>query len=327
MKKNPDTGSLSPFNFEQIVNEVPELLKFRFELDTRSFDPPMDSSNIQPDFWLSLAEIIRVNYDRYDGFVILHGTDTMSYTASALSFMIENLSKPIILTGSQLPIGEIRTDGRENLLSALEVAAAYKEGKPLIPEVCILFDNVLYRGNRTFKYNARSFNAFKSENYPALANAGIDVRYHLPYVHTVDFSKPVRFNTNFDSNVASLALFPGINRKVVNSILNIEGLKGVVLETFGSGNAPTYGWFIEELEAAINRGMVIVNISQCRGGSVNMENYETGRLLKKVGVLTGYDMTFEAAIVKLMYLFGQKLPLEDIKRLFEQSLAGEMSLV
>jgi L-asparaginases, type I len=324
MVRNPETGSLSPFNFEQIVEEVPELSKFNFELDTRSYFPPVDSSNIQPDFWISIAEIIRKNYDRYDGFVILHGTDTMSYTASALSFMIQNLTKPIILTGSQLPIGEVRTDGRENLLSAVEVAAAYKGGKPLIPEVCILFDNMLLRGNRAFKYNAQSFKAFKSENYPSLATAGIEVQYNLPYVRKVDFSQPVRFNMKFDNSVATLALFPGISQKVVHSILNIEGVKGVILETFGSGNAPTYPWFIEELDAAIKRGMVIVNVSQCRGGSVNMESYETGRLLKKMGVLTGSDITFEAAIVKLMYLFGQKLDASEIKYQFEHSLAGEL---
>lgn len=324
MKRNPETGSLSPFNFEQIVDEVPELSKFNFALDTISFDPPVDSSNIQPEFWQNLAEQVQLNYDKYDGFVILHGTDTMSYTATALSFMIQNLTKPIILTGSQLPIGEVRTDGRENLLSAVEVAAAYKEGKPLIPEVCILFDNVLYRGNRTFKYNAQSFKAFRSENYPELATAGIEVQYHLPYVRKVDFTQPVLFNSNFDPSVVTLALFPGISQKVVNSILNIDGVKGVVLETFGSGNAPTYPWFIAELDAAIKRGVVIVNVSQCRGGSVNMESYETGRLLKNMGVLTGIDITFEAAIVKLMYLFGQNYSSSEIKEKFELSLAGEM---
>lgn len=327
MKRNPETGSLFPFNFKQIVDEVPELTKFNFSLETISFDPPVDSSNIQPEFWKRIAETIEVNYDRFDGFVILHGTDTMSYTATALSFMIQNLTKPIILTGSQLPIGEIRTDGRENLLSAVEVAAAYKGGKPLIPEVCILFDNVLYRGNRTFKYNAQSFKAFRSENYPALATAGIDVQYHLPYVRKVDFSEPVMFNTRLDTCVASLTLFPGISQKVVNAVLNIEGIKGVVLETFGSGNAPTYSWFIEELDTAIKRGVVIVNVTQCRGGSVNMDSYETGRLLKDMGVLTGIDITFEAAIVKLMYLFGQNYTYTEVKEKFELSLAGEMEMV
>lgn len=324
MKRDIETGSLVPFNFKQIQEEVPELSKFHFTLDTISYDPPADSSNIQPEFWKSLAEIIKANYKKYDGFVILHGTDTMSYTASALSFMIQNLTKPIILTGSQLPIGEIRTDGRENLLSAVEVAAAYKEGKPLIPEVCIMFNNHLYRGNRTFKYNAHTFNAFASENYPALAVAGIDVQYHLPYVRQVDFSQPVRFNTKFNPNVATLTLFPGISQEVVHAILNIKGVKGVVLETFGSGNAPTYPWFLDELDAAIKRGVVIVNITQCRGGAVNMESYATGVLLKKMGVISGADMTYEAAIVKLMFLFGQNLPVEEVKHQFETSLTGEM---
>lgn len=324
MKRDVETGSLVPFNFKQIQEEVPELSKFHFALDTISYDPPVDSSNIQPEFWQSITEIIKANYKKYDGFVILHGTDTMSYTASALSFMIQNLTKPIILTGSQLPIGEIRTDGRENLLSAVEVAAAYKEGKPLIPEVCVLFNNHLYRGNRTFKYNAHAFNAFRSENYPALAVAGIDVQYHLPYVRKVDFSQSVRFNTKLDGNVASLTLFPGISQSVVHAVLNIKGVKGVVLETFGSGNAPTYPWFLDELEDAIKRGLVIVNVTQCRGGAVNMESYETGLLLKKMGVITGSDITIEAAIVKLMFLFGQNYAVDEVKRQFESSLAGEM---
>jgi L-asparaginase len=326
MKRDLETGSLVPFNFKQIQEEVPELAKFNFRLDTISYDPPVDSSNIQPEFWVSIADIIKANYQKYDGFVILHGTDTMSYTATALSFMIQNLTKPIILTGSQLPIGEIRTDGRENLLSAVEVAAAYKEGKPLIPEVCILFNNHLYRGNRTFKYNAHTFNAFRSENYPALAVAGIDVQYHLPYVRKVDFSQPVVFNTKLEPNVASLTLFPGINQNVVHAILNIKGIKGVVLETFGSGNAPTYPWFIDELESAIKRGLVVVNVTQCRGGAVNMESYETGVLLKKMGVITGEDITFEAAIVKLMYLFGQSYSYDEVKEQFQKSLAGEIGV-
>jgi len=326
MKRDLETGSLVPFNFKQIQEEVPELAKFNFRLDTISYDPPVDSSNIQPEFWVSIADIIKANYQKYDGFVILHGTDTMSYTATALSFMIQNLTKPIILTGSQLPIGEIRTDGRENLLSAVEVAAAYKEGKPLIPEVCILFNNHLYRGNRTFKYNAHTFNAFRSENYPALAVAGIDVQYHLPYVRKVDFSQPVVFNTKLEPNVASLTLFPGINQNVVHAILNIKGIKGVVLETFGSGNAPTYPWFIDELESAIKRGLVVVNVTQCRGGAVNMESYETGVLLKKMGVITGEDITFEAAIVKLMYLFGQNYSYDEVKEQFQKSLAGEIGV-
>ena len=325
MKRDLESGSLVPFNFNQILEEVPELSKFNFNLATISYDPPVDSSNIQPQFWISIAETIQNNYDKYDGFVILHGTDTMSYTASALSFMIQNLTKPIILTGSQLPIGEIRTDGRENLLSAVEVAAAYKEGKPLIPEVCILFDNTLFRGNRTFKYNAHSFKAFKSENYPALAVAGIDVQYHLPYVRKVDFNQPVLFNTSLDASVATLTLFPGINPRVVSTVLNIDGVKAVVLETFGSGNAPTYPWFLEEVDRALKRGVLVVNVSQCRGGAVNMESYETGLTLKRMGVLSGYDITLEAAVVKLMYLLGQDYTHEKIKELFEKSIAGELT--
>lgn len=325
MMRHPETGSLVPFNFNQILEEVPELAKFNFTLSTIAYEKPIDSSNIKPTFWESIVNTIKENYDKYDGFVILHGTDTMAYTASALSFMIQNPTKPIILTGSQLPIGEIRTDGRENLLSAVEVAAAYKEGKPLIPEVCILFDNTLFRGNRTFKYNAHSFKAFKSANYPELAEAGIDVQYHLPYVREVDFDKPVVFNTSVDTHVATLKLFPGINREVVHAILNIEGIRAVVLETFGSGNAPTYHWFLEEIEDALRRGLIIVNVSQCRGGAVNMESYDTGVKLKNMGVLSGYDITLEAAVVKLMFLLGQSLPLDRIKELFEESLAGELT--
>lgn len=325
MKHNPETGSLAPFNFEQIEEEVPELKKFGFKIDTVSFSPLVDSSNIQPDFWVRLVEIVSHNYDRYDGFVILHGTDTMSYTASALSFMIQNLDKPIILTGSQLPIGTLRTDGKENLISAIEIAAARKNGQPLVPEVCIFFENMLFRGNRTTKHNADHFNAFRSDNYPALAEAGINIRYNHAYINYPTGLRELKTFTNLDTNIAILKIFPGITPAVVDGILSIKGLRAVILETFGSGNAPTAPWFLDRVRHAVEQGVVVLNVTQCHAGSVDMEKYETGILLKKIGVKSGYDITTEAAVAKLMFLLGQEYTAAELRLRLDESINGEIS--
>ncbi|HUW05247.1 MAG TPA: type I asparaginase [Williamwhitmania sp.] len=325
MKHNPETGSLAPFNFEQIEEEVPELKKFGFKIETVSFSPLVDSSNIQPDFWVRLVEIVSSNYHHYDGFVILHGTDTMSYTASALSFMIQNLDKPIILTGSQLPIGTLRTDGKENLVSAIEIAAARKNGQPLVPEVCVFFENRLFRGNRTIKHNADHFNAFRSDNYPPLAEAGINIRYNHAYISYPTGLRELKTYTNLDTNIAILKIFPGITPAVVDGVLSISGLKAAILETFGSGNAPTSPWFLERVGQAVEQGIVVLNVTQCHAGSVDMEKYDTGILLKKIGVRSGYDITTEAAVAKLMFLLGQNLTAEEIKQQLDKSISGEIS--
>ena len=324
MIKHPETGSLVPFNFNQILDEVPELKRFGFKLDTYSFDPLIDSSNLSPEVWVELSELIKEKYSEYDGFVILHGTDTMSYSASALSFMIENLDKPVIFTGSQLPIGTIRTDGKENLISAIEIAAATENGNPMVPEVCLYFENKLFRGNRTTKYNADYFNAFTSENYPALAEAGISIRYNKPYIHYRKQKRPLKIHTKLDNNVAVLKIHPGINKNIIESIVNTEGLRALIIETYGSGNAPTSKWFIDLIKATIDRGIIVLNVSQCKAGSVNMDKYETGKLLKLAGVSSGYDITIEAALAKLMYLLGQNLSTEEIRMFLNKSISGEI---
>ena len=326
MTNNAETGFLAPFNFDQILEEVPELKKFGFNLKTISFEPLIDSSNLTPNIWIKLAKIIKENYSKFDGFVILHGTDTMAYSASALSFMIENINKPIIFTGSQLPIGTIRTDGKENIISAIEIAAEKKNGKPVVPEVCIFFENKLFRGNRTSKFNAEHFNAFNSENYPTLAKAGIKINYNLPYIYTPTQRRPLQIQTNLDNNVAVLKIHPGINKEIIKSIIHIKNLKALIIETYGSGNAPTSDWFIELIKDAVNKNIIVLNVSQCQAGSVDMDKYETGILLKKAGVIGGYDITIEAALTKLMYLLGQNLTYEDTKMFLNTSISGEISI-
>jgi L-asparaginase len=289
-----------------------------------AFNPPIDSSDMQPEVWSELASIIEDRYDRYDGFVILHGSDTMSFTASALSFMLENLSKPVILTGSQLPIGKIRTDAKENIITAMEIAATRQNGHVMVPEVCIYFDFSLFRGNRSKKYNAEKFEAFYSMNYPPLAEAGIDIKYKRQFV-LIPPTAPLKVHKHMDDNVTVLKVFPGITRKAVEATLNVSGLKGVILETFGNGNANTQPWFIESLKKAIDQGVIIVDITQCDGGSVELGKYETSQYLKEIGVISGHDMTFEAAITKLMFVLGQELPLEEAKRMIEMPLRGELT--
>lgn len=322
MKTNPETGSLAPFDFNQIEIEVPELRKFRVKIDTVTFDPVIDSSNVSPEIWNRLALLIRDKYEAYDGFVVLHGTDTMAYTASALSFMMENLAKPIIFTGSQIPIGVLRTDGRENLVSAIEIAAGGE-----VPEVCIYFQTLLLRANRTVKYNAEHFNAFRSPNYPPLAEAGITIKYNAPFIRKVDaFLPSLKVNTTLETGVIAIRIFPGLQPDVFRAMLKIEGLRGVVLETYGSGNAPTDDWFVEAIQDAIARGIEIINVTQCPAGSVDMGIYDTGRALLKAGVMGGRDMTTEAALAKLMYLLGTELPKSQLEHYLNTPIRGEMSL-
>ena len=323
MVQDPETGALNPFDFEHLIDQVPELKKFKVQLKVHSFNPPIDSSNMSPKIWLEMSQIIFENYSSFDGFVILHGSDTMAYTASALSFMLQNLSKPVVLTGSQLPIGVIRTDGKENLITAIEIAAAKQRGKAIVPEVCIYFEYKLFRGNRTLKYNSEHFDAFRSPNYPHLCEAGINLNFNTQCIRALP-SKPLKINKALENSVVVLTIFPGINSSVVKSILSIKGLKGVIIETFGAGNAPTDATFLNELLKAINKGIIIASITQCMKGKVMPGLYETSRRLQEIGVLNGADLTKEAAIAKLMHLLGNYTDKKIIKQLFETSLAGEM---
>ena len=320
MIENSETGVLESFNFQHLKEHMPELKKLGYGVSTIQFDPPMDSSEMGPESWTKIVKIIADNYNTYDGFVVLHGTDTMSFTASALSFMLENLSKPVIL------IGMLRTDGKENLITAIEIAAAKENGQPIVPEVCIFFENDLMRGNRTSKINADHFNAFRSYNYPVLAHAGIYIKYDDRQIYHSVSRKPLKPHFLLDRNIAILKLFPGISPLVIESILNIPGIKGIVMETFGSGNAPSQEWFLNMLKDAVDRGIVIVNITQCSAGSVEMHRYETGHKLLEAGVISGFDSTTESAVAKLMFLFGHGLSPEEVKEHMNCSLIGEISI-
>ena len=327
MKEDPAVQALRPFNFSQILAEVPELGKFAYRIDSYTFDPLIDSSDVEPALWTALAELIKERYDSYDGFVILHGTDTMAYSASALSFMIENLTKPVIFTGSQLPIGAPRTDGKENLISSVEIAAAKdEEGHAIVPEVCICFDNVLMRGNRTTKINSDNFRAFRSENHPPLAEAGISIRYNLPYIiRPQDWNAKPVFHMELDTRVSILKLHPGITPQVVSSILCSPGPRAVILETYGAGNAPSKEWFISLVKEAAEMGKILLNVTQCIAGSVNMDIYATGKTLKQAGVANGYDSTTESALAKLFYLMGRHAENDMVRKGLEINLRGEIS--
>jgi L-asparaginase len=325
MVKDYRTGTLKTFNFDKLLKHIPEINHLNCSIESISFKKPIDSSNMNPSKWVLIAEIIEQNYTKFDGFVVLHGSDTMSYTASAISFMFENLTKPIIFTGSQLPIGDLRTDAKENLITSIQIASAQENNLPIIKEVGLYFEYKLYRANRTTKINAEHFEAFASPNLSPLAESGVHLKFFKQNILQLKTSSPLTVRKKLEVNIVILKIFPGITKKVVSSILSIEGLKGVVIETYGAGNAPSEKWFLQLLKEAILKNIYIVNVTQCTGGSVIMGHYETSIYLEKIGVISGKDITTESALAKLMYLLGENIPKKDFKNTFETPLRGEIN--
>ena len=327
MIEDPETKALKPFDFSHLMENVPKVKMLDYEIDNIQFHPPIDSSDMDVAHWQLIARSIADNYSSYDGFVVLHGTDTMAYTASALSFMLENLSKPVIITGSQLPIGEVRTDGEENLITALQIAADQDvSGVPTVREVAILIENYLWRGNRSTKRSADNFNAFKSNNYPELAKIGLGISFNYDALAKIRRTLPLNPHYSLDSRVMSIDLFPGLNEDILRYQLNTPGIRGIVLRTFGAGNGPTKRWFVDAIREAVERGVVIVNVTQCVNGGVQASRYMGGDYLLSAGVVSGYDLTFEAAITKMMYLFGLGLEPDEVRQRLDVPICGEMSI-
>lgn len=329
MIEDAATGTLKPFDFDHLIDNVPKIKKLCYEINHIQFNPPIDSSDINPEHWEQIGKAIQEHYDNYDGFVVLHGTDTMAYTASALSFMLENLNKPVIITGSQLPIGEVRTDGEENLITALQIAAATTNEarpRPMIQEVAILFENYLWRGNRSTKMSADNFNAFKSNNYPKLAQIGLGIHFNEEALWRLPFTRPLNLRCGMDTNVVFIDIFPGLTEASLRHQLSLPGVKGVVLRTYGAGNAPTVPWFTEAIKEAVARGIILLNVTQCPNGGVHDRRYYSGNRLANAGVISGHDITSEAAITKMMFLLGQGYTPAQVKRELLTSLCGEMTV-
>jgi len=324
MIKDSETGSLHNFNFDELLEYIPELNLLECNISTYSFNKPIDSSNMNPSHWVKIATAIEETYDKYEGFVILHGSDTMSYTASAMSFMLENLSKPVIFTGSQLPIGDLRTDAKENLITSIQIASLCNEGKPVISEVGLYFEYKLYRANRTTKINAEHFEAFNSLNYPPLIISGVNLSVNYQVLLPLNSEKKLKIHKKLESNILLVKMFPGINETTINHLFSYPEIKGLVLETYGSGNLTNEKWFVAAIKKLIDKGIPIINVTQCSGGSVNMNIYKTNTQYRKMGVISGKDITTESALAKLMFLLGQNISANSLKTIYETSLRGEM---